>query len=37
MELEFAIGSDEFMLDIDGIDSFINEEVLSQEEEDVWE
>ena len=25
------------MLDIDGMDAFINEEITSQEEEDVWE
>ena len=37
MTLDSAIGADEFMLDLDGMDTFINEEVLSQEWEDVWE
>ena len=37
MELEYAIGIYEFMLDIDGMDAFINKEVTSQEEEYVWE
>ena len=36
MTLESAIGADEFMSDIDGMDAFINKEVHSQEEEDVW-
>ena len=34
MKLESAIGAYEFMLYIDDMDVFINEEVLSQEEED---
>ena len=37
MTLESTIGADKFMLDLDGMDSFINDEVLSQEEEDIWE
>ena len=37
MTLESAIGADEFMSYLDGIDAFINEEGLSQEEEVVWE
>ena len=37
MILESAIGPDEFMSNIDGLDTFINEEVPSQQEEDVWE
>ena len=36
MTLESAIGADEFISDIYGMDAFINEEVTSQEEEDVW-
>ena len=36
MTLESTIGVDEFMSDIDGMDTFISEEVLSQEEEDAW-
>ena len=36
MELESVIGSDKFMLDIDGIYALINKEVTSQEEEYVW-
>ena len=37
MTLESAFFTDEFMLDLDGMDAFINEEVTSQEGEDVWE
>ena len=37
MTIESAIGADGFMSDLDGMDAFINEEVPSQEEEDVWE
>ena len=37
MTLESTIGADEFMLDLDGMDAFINAEVPQQEEEDVWE
>ena len=37
MTLESAIVADKFMLDIDGMDEFINKEVLSQEEDDVQE
>ena len=37
MTLESAITADYFMLDINGIDTFINEEVLSHEEEDICE
>ena len=36
MTLESDIGTDEFMLDIDGMDAFINEEVTSQQEGDVY-
>ena len=32
MTLEYAIGVDEFIQDLDGMDSFINKEVPSQEE-----
>ena len=35
MTLESVIGAYEFMLDIDGMDAFINKEVTSQEEEYV--
>ena len=31
MKLESAIGTDEFMLDIDGMNEFITDEVPSQE------
>ena len=37
MTLEYDIGEDEFILDINGMDAFINDEVPSQEEEDVLE
>ena len=37
IKLESAIGKYEFMLDIDGMGALINEEVTSQEEEDIWE
>ena len=37
MELDYEIGSNEFMSDLNGIDAFINEEVQSQEGGDVWE
>ena len=37
MTLEYTIGSDEFMSDLDGMDALINEEVLSQEKEYFWE
>ena len=37
MTLQSAIGPDGFISDIDVTYAFINEEVLSQEEEDVWE
>ena len=37
MTLEWAIGADEFMSDIDVMDAFVNKEVTLQEEEDVWE
>ena len=30
MTLDSAIGADEFMSDLDGMDAFINEKVLSQ-------
>ena len=36
MTLESAIGADEFMSDLDIMDAFINKEVPSHEEEDVW-
>ena len=36
MTLESSIGADEFMSDIDGMDASINEEVTSQEGEDIW-
>ena len=35
MTLKSAIGSDKFMSDIDVMDAYINEELTSQEEEDV--
>ena len=37
MKIESAIGADEFMSDRSGMDAFINKNVTSQEEEDVWE
>ena len=37
MILESSIGADEYMSDIYDMDAFINEEVISQEEEDFWE
>ena len=37
MTLESSIGADEFMSDIDDMDAFINKEILSQEEDDIWE
>ena len=37
MTLAYAIGADEFMSEIDGIDALINEEVSSQNEEYFWE
>ena len=37
MTLEYDIGEDEFILGINGMDAFINDEVPSQEEEDVLE
>ena len=37
MTLESTIGADEFMLDLDIMNAFINEEVMPQEEEDFWE
>ena len=37
MILEYDIGAYGFMSYIDGMDVLINEEVPSQEEEDVWE
>ena len=37
MKLYSAIGADEFMSDLDVMNSLINEEVSSQEEEDIWE
>ena len=37
MALESAIGAYEFMLDLDGMDAFINKGDPSQEEEVVWE
>ena len=37
MTLQSSIGKDEFMSDLDGMDAFINQEVPSHEEEDVWE
>ena len=37
MKLESAIVADKCMLDIDGMDEFINTEFMSQEEEDVQE
>ena len=37
MKLESAIVADKFMLDICGMDEFINTEFMSQEEEDVQE
>ena len=37
MKLYSAIGADEFMWDLDVMNSLINEEVSSQEEEDIWE
>ena len=37
MALDYEIGSNEFMSDLNGIDAFINEEVQSQEGGDVWE
>ena len=37
MAMKSAIGTYEVMLDINGIYAFIDKEVLSQEEEDVWE
>ena len=33
MKLEYAIGTDAFISDLDGMDEFINEEVPSQEGE----
>ena len=36
MTLESVIGEDEFILDLDGMDAFINEGVLSKEEEYFW-
>ena len=36
MTLESAIGADEFMSDLDGMNAFINEEVLSQQQEAFW-
>ena len=36
MTLESDIVTDEFVLDIDGMDALIKNEVPSQEEEDVW-
>ena len=37
MTLEYYIVTDKFMSDLDGMYAFINEEVTSQEGEDVWE
>ena len=37
MKLESVIGADGFMLDIDGMNAFINEEDPSQEKENVWD
>ena len=37
MKLYFSIDAYEFMSDINGMDSFINEEVPSQEQEYVWD
>ena len=37
MTLESVIGADEFMLYLGGMNEFINKEVPSQKEEDVWE
>ena len=37
MMLESAIGADEFMLDLDDMDTFVNKEVMLQEEEYVWQ
>ena len=37
MTLDYAIGIDEFISDIDGMYAFINEEVPSQEGGDIWE
>ena len=37
MKIESAIAADEFMSDLDGMGAFINKEVQSKEEEDVWE
>ena len=37
MTLKSAIGADAFMLDLNGMDSLINDLVTPQQEEDVWE
>ena len=37
MTLDSASDADEFMLDLDGIIAFINKQVPSQDEKDVWE
>ena len=37
MTLQSDIGADEFMSDLNGMDSFIYQEVPSKEEEDVWQ